>query len=495
MSTFLLSCLCGPLLRGNEESDLYGVLEVSKDASGSEIRRRYLQKSLRMHPDKLAQRGVTVTKEHREEFQQLQMAYETLRDPEKRRTYDRVGLLGLKIAEDPMSAHQELFTNFLRADTGSRCRVLNVILLIAACILLFPVLACLKLDGSLDAKWVEIGAPVWLYLALGLAYHVQMVFFVKIEKPEEIPDEEWEDPLPMGERLRSAAHFACNAALCVLLALKLDGDLDGVPYGIALLPLFLGIALKLADAARASCAALPEEPDDGDIAQQMRFEDAAKRKASGSWEAVVQAFKVVQLLVLALRFDGVVGGSYWALATPTFAYMAVVFLCRVVLPQCEAVALVDPEVSNEDGLLDDSTEEERQMKAAELMATSRASCFNCCCLMILVVLALCRIEVSAFSTFLVLLPILIPFGCFVCMISLSVLTVTEEAMHEAMVETHGGVPADVESPEQPLTQDDPDRQSYGAVADGGEAAAEAPQAPLPAPAPVEAPTAADADLD
>ena len=68
--------------KGKGEGDFYSILGVSVDASESDIKKAWKSSSLRLHPDKT---GGTTTNE----FQRLQMAYETLSDVNKRKAYDR----------------------------------------------------------------------------------------------------------------------------------------------------------------------------------------------------------------------------------------------------------------------------------------------------------------------------------------------------------------------------------------------------------------------
>ena len=61
--------------------DYYRILGVARDATTAAIKRAYRRLAKELHPDRAADRGP-------EAFQDLQAAYETLADAERRRRYD-----------------------------------------------------------------------------------------------------------------------------------------------------------------------------------------------------------------------------------------------------------------------------------------------------------------------------------------------------------------------------------------------------------------------
>mmetsp|Transcript_24927 Transcript_24927/g.40401 ORF Transcript_24927/g.40401 Transcript_24927/m.40401 type:complete len:213 (-) Transcript_24927:3578-4216(-) len=65
-----------------ESTSLYRVLGVNPDIPGSELRKAYLKRSMKCHPDKCAHPRAT------EAFQHVAEAYEILSDPAKRSEYD-----------------------------------------------------------------------------------------------------------------------------------------------------------------------------------------------------------------------------------------------------------------------------------------------------------------------------------------------------------------------------------------------------------------------
>ena len=65
--------------------DYYDILGVSKDASQDEVSKAYRKKAKQYHPD------ISEEENAEEKFKEVQEAYETLNDPEKRDSYDRFG--------------------------------------------------------------------------------------------------------------------------------------------------------------------------------------------------------------------------------------------------------------------------------------------------------------------------------------------------------------------------------------------------------------------
>ena len=69
-------------LNSSNSSNPYEILGVKENASETEIKKAYRTLSLKYHPDRNSD-GDSTTK-----FQEINAAYETLSDPQKRKQYD-----------------------------------------------------------------------------------------------------------------------------------------------------------------------------------------------------------------------------------------------------------------------------------------------------------------------------------------------------------------------------------------------------------------------
>jgi len=67
-------------------NDYYKILGINKDATQQELKRAYRKLAMKYHPDRNQN-----NKEAEEKFKKICEAYETLKDENKRNTYDQMG--------------------------------------------------------------------------------------------------------------------------------------------------------------------------------------------------------------------------------------------------------------------------------------------------------------------------------------------------------------------------------------------------------------------
>ncbi|XP_066591006.1 dnaJ homolog subfamily B member 6-like isoform X2 [Prorops nasuta] len=88
--------------------DYYRVLEISRTATGVEIKKAYRKLALRWHPDKNPEN----LEEANKKFKEISEAYEVLSDDKKRRVYDQYGKDGLQMPGSKRRHEDEFYTHF-----------------------------------------------------------------------------------------------------------------------------------------------------------------------------------------------------------------------------------------------------------------------------------------------------------------------------------------------------------------------------------------------
>ncbi|CAD8120784.1 unnamed protein product [Paramecium sonneborni] len=123
MKFVLLSILLLLVLAGE---DYYQLLGLKKGASDAEIKKAFKKQSLKYHPDKNKGNEEKAQKQ----FQKIVNAYETLKDPEKRKIYDQYGEEGVNKHEQQQQqgggggfhnfggGFEEMFSQFFRGGSG-----------------------------------------------------------------------------------------------------------------------------------------------------------------------------------------------------------------------------------------------------------------------------------------------------------------------------------------------------------------------------------------
>jgi DnaJ family protein C protein 7 len=116
-------------LKRSKQKDFYKILNVTRDATDSEIKKSYRKSALKWHPDRHANSSEEEKTEAEKVFRDVNLAYEVLSDPQKKAKYDS----GVEIEDldNPHAGHgyggmgghgnvdhDILFEMFMRQQTG-----------------------------------------------------------------------------------------------------------------------------------------------------------------------------------------------------------------------------------------------------------------------------------------------------------------------------------------------------------------------------------------
>jgi len=83
-----------PKVNPEDDIDYYAILGIPKDATNAQIKKAYYQKARDFHPDKNADNPLA-----EQMFKKVSEAYTVLSDEEKRKTYDKFGVAGVRASE------------------------------------------------------------------------------------------------------------------------------------------------------------------------------------------------------------------------------------------------------------------------------------------------------------------------------------------------------------------------------------------------------------
>lgn len=448
-------CCCKSFLGSSSdgEEDFYEVLGIERDAAPDDIKRAYKRQSLQMHPDKLAQRGKQVTEADQARFQRMKEAYETLSDPHKKETYDAIGERGMNWLEEPFSLDpQEMARNFANSSTLDRSKIFAIFVCIAAAVFILPIFICLQVDGQLgNALWVAVLAPLWIWDIVILGYHIRVLSLGPINRPDNIPESDWVDPLPMIKRVFSLIRFCLVILFEVLASLNLDGIIQ-LSWAQIFIPIYLWEASTLfkklpvarmrivtvEDLETALGKAYTEFTDAEKELISRRysvvpsldspeFEAAHKFKSRARQDVIKVMFRAIFLIVLIIQLDTDMDWSWWLIFTP-FWIMSFCICCGSYQSFAEAqgaLAEKDPglfsgnEGDEENGNLgasgygamgatNVSHEEKEELKAQLLQAGYRmiTSCCSQAFVLAIVCLFVGKLQGGVYSSIWIISPLL-----------------------------------------------------------------------------------------
>lgn len=435
MEHLLLFC-CKSCLKGEGDNKEYYELlgfEDRKHATSDAIKKAYKKRSLELHPDRLLQRGIEVTPEHNMRFQKMKEAYDVLSDPRKRRIYDQIGASGLKLLDSPQEVNPvELIKNFQK-NRADRVKIALTVIVFFAALLIFPILFCLKCDGDIDnAPWTAIWTPMWLINGLML----MTAFLVFTEKDDDVPEDEEGNPekpenIPLSEKIFYFGKTICFVLLQVFILMRLDDDISWNWFRI-FIPWFLYEMFTLLETGTVAFSSLVKpEPVAGNeatpeesIMQQIMIETEYFSKCMlrvlARKSLAKSLLRVWQALFLAAQLNGDVDWDWGLVLLPVWLHFAIELAHGYFMRQWSGEVLEGIDLSALDEQHPENLDPMTMFKLQQSQELSAGGGVGCCMQVIPLFMALTlvsRLEVSSFSTFIILIPVFAILGCCFCGVS------------------------------------------------------------------------------
>mmetsp|Transcript_8032 Transcript_8032/g.16592 ORF Transcript_8032/g.16592 Transcript_8032/m.16592 type:complete len:696 (+) Transcript_8032:241-2328(+) len=240
VASFFFSALLPPF--DDSEPSFYDVLGLESTCDGDDLRKAYRKLSLKLHPDKITQRGGGKEEQQAaaEEYEKIQEAYNVLNDEKKRLKYDALGTpKRYRFVENSRFADpQSVYENLIGSSLADRTRLVGLFFVAILLVLMQPILVAAKINQSLrgegsleDSSWVAILVPYWIFGGLLIALTLVATFLA-----------------PKKDRLAiclSGAEQFCWYLGVVLLCVRWDGDGDGDgSYRQTLWPIYIAVTLR-----------------------------------------------------------------------------------------------------------------------------------------------------------------------------------------------------------------------------------------------------------
>lgn len=224
----------------DEDRDYYEILGLTRSATSEDIRKAYKVLSLKLHPDKVAQRKETNAEEAARKYELVQEAYGVLVNEEKRQRYHALQCSPRRyrfVKQGTYANPAALYENLTHARTVDKTRLVVLCTVIILILFIQPILICSKVNqvleddgGALESSaWVALLAPTWIIGAIWILFYV--LLFVLTPKEAKVH--------VVGSLVETILWYIG----AILFAMKLDGSFQGT-FAQAMVPIYLAMVTK-----------------------------------------------------------------------------------------------------------------------------------------------------------------------------------------------------------------------------------------------------------
>lgn len=303
---------------------------------------------------------------------------------------------------------------------------------IFAALLLLPILFSLKCDGTLDdnVKWVAIWTPMWILDVIQLLTAV----FVLADNSEPPSPEEGEDPpepkAPFLERLHDFVVTTLFILLQIFVLMRLDSYIDW-SWFLVFVPWFiyefvnatyifpLAFLTKISPPDYENMQLVEEGGEEERFMKKIELEskyfDKVIEQTDAQKSILVCGLKAWLAVFLALKVDGTVDWNWGLVLLPVWVYLflqySYAYIYRVwgaqKLKGLDVEAITSGEEKDPNAIVN-------LQQGSQLLSISTLLCISQCAPLFMALLLVSRLQVSTFTTFVIILPVFIAIGCCCC---------------------------------------------------------------------------------
>jgi hypothetical protein len=331
----------------------------------------------------------------------------------------------------------------------------------------------LKCDGTLNdnAKWVAIWTPMWI-VDIVLLVSAGIVLMDRGSKnhgegnEESTPegDDVISDKIPLSEKLSNLFTTCFFILIQIFVLIRLD-EYTNWSWFLVFIPWFAyeGVSIiasfptafltKVTPPNHESIQLTPIDAETGNNSEDELF--MAKIQAETEYfEKLLEIdrekrFIVIHLLriwlaiFLALQLDHDVDWNWGLVLLPIWVYLFFHYIYAGIYRLWAQKTMVDIDVvSIEAGLMTDPMQLVKYQQANMLYSNSVFMCFGQIFPLFMAIMLVCRLQISSYSTFFIILPIFLIIGCCCCMVCCGLIgmsIVDMDSLEEEIATAQGGV--------------------------------------------------------